>query len=486
MKCFHVVVLLGVALTAAPPAWAQYGLYGAPDMLQLSPANSAAAPQYASPGASVSPSYSPGPAYFNTPAAQSISTPVGYRVPSPASPNARQFAYTPKSQASPRDVAPAKAPRFDLIQAEGPSVVSGMLEESGAYPGTAGCGHYGCGTECDLDCGDPCCPPVSLWYARASWLIMGRDKPNTLWTTYETGNNANQLSTDMGIRWGNGGEVSFGRSFDCDRWGIEATYWGLDPLVGSVSVTNPSTVSTPLDFSDVVYADPLIPGLPVDLFDGADEHRLSRSDEFHNVEVNLIRNTGYNFGDGWFQNLDIDWLVGVRYFRFQERWAFNSLRGGGSWANAANIGRLEDNITNNLIGFQFGFNVDYPIRQNLRLFAQPKFGIYNNQINHTFQAFRGDGENFAPAPGSGVPGSYPVRSTVNALSFLTEIDLGVEWQVTQRWSAFVGYRVVAATGIGLSDNQIPPYVVDIPELAAIDRNGQLVLHGAFAGASFNF
>jgi hypothetical protein len=50
----------------------------------------------------------------------------------------------------------------------------------------------------------------------------------------------------------------------------------------------------------------------------------------------------------------------------------------------------------------------------------------------------------------------------------------------------VGYRVVAATGIGLADNQLPQYMVDIPEIANIDHNGQLILHGAFMGITYNF
>jgi hypothetical protein len=50
----------------------------------------------------------------------------------------------------------------------------------------------------------------------------------------------------------------------------------------------------------------------------------------------------------------------------------------------------------------------------------------------------------------------------------------------------LGYRVLAATGIGLADNQIPPYLNDIPTIQDIDRNGSLILHGAFAGLTYRF
>jgi hypothetical protein len=62
----------------------------------------------------------------------------------------------------------------------------------------------------------------------------------------------------------------------------------------------------------------------------------------------------------------------------------------------------------------------------------------------------------------------------------------VDWQFHERWSAFLGYRLLVATGIGLADHQLTPYVVDIPELADIDTNGTLILHGAFAGLTCRF
>ena len=462
MKYARVLIVVSMVLAVTSPAWAQrgYSLYGSPELLSLPSANPSAVPQYAYPGTPVQPSYAPA---------------------------ADHVAYTfPFSSSSPSHLEPA-APK-------GPRVVRPMPDKSEANDdqpadlNTSGCGMIGsCGMEstCSLPVGcEPCC--ASLWYARAAWLIMGRDQPNTLWTTYEDGNNANQIPTEIHTQWGNGGQITVGRQFCCGCWALEGTYWGLGPIEGDVSITHLNGVSTPLDFTDVVYANP-IAGLPVDLFDGADEHRVWRRDEVHNFELNLVRNGACGCCvDPCCGGFAVDWLVGVRYFRFKEDWAFRSLRQGGAWANPAEVGNLEDDITNNLIGFQFGANLNYQCHKDWRLFARPKLGIYNNHIENTFRAYRGDGELFAPDPASGVPGTYPVHSTVNGISFLAEVDLGIEWQFAPRWSAMVGYRVLAATGIGLADNQIPPYVVDIPEIAAIDRNGQLVLHGAFAGLEYRF
>ena len=82
----------------------------------------------------------------------------------------------------------------------------------------------------------------------------------------------------------------------------------------------------------------------------------------------------------------------------------------------------------------------------------------------------------------------PTRSSriANIFSVLSQIDVGLDWQITQRLGARVGYRVVAITGVGLADNQIPLYLNDIPAIQDIDRNGSLLVHGAFAGMTYCF
>ena len=72
------------------------------------------------------------------------------------------------------------------------------------------------------------------------------------------------------------------------------------------------------------------------------------------------------------------------------------------------------------------------------------------------------------------------------MSFLSQIDLGAEWQFTRNLSARAGYRVVAITGTGLADDQFPQYMVDTPEIANIQHCSSLVLHGAFAGLTYCF
>jgi hypothetical protein len=225
-------------------------------------------------------------------------------------------------------------------------------------------------------------------------------------------------------------------------------------------------------------------------FDNAAEHRLWRRDEVHNVEANFVRGQWcYGQDSPW----DLGWSMGVRYFRFQESWRFGTLAKGVppqtfEWGEDGGLyeAYLNDRITNNLIGPQLGFELGYNMGNCLRFYMMPKVGIYNNNISNNFQAYLGNGAKATPTADSGVTGTYPVNSSTNCLSFLTQIDVGVDWKFARQWSAQVGYRVVAVSSIGLADAQIPFYIVDIPAIADIDRNSDLILHGAFVSLAYNF
>ena len=341
-------------------------------------------------------------------------------------------------------------------------------------------------------CGDPQLVPSSCWqwFIEPMGLVMGRNDPNRVWFTYQSNNNANELMNGQDARtsWQGGWEMTIRRTFACDNWRLEATYWGLARMEGNAAVTHPDFVSSTLIFTDVVYADPSIPGLPEDLFFGAYEQRLWRTNEIHNVEVNLVRHRipweGHRLG--------IDWLAGIRYFRFDERLTYGSRIHEGAWgANPEEEGFLSDRIENNLIGVQLGFDMHYPIGKCLEFVCTPKIGLYNNHIHNRFDAYRGDGEIFAPNPnppvGDPVPGRYPVISSDDRFAVLSQLDARIQWHVTPRWNVYLGYRLVCVSEIGLADAQFPPYVVDIVDsIAHIDSNGDLLLHGAFAGMSIAF
>ncbi len=490
MKYLQVIAVM-TALLWTSNAWAQFGLYGSPGLVRL--------PKVESPAPAL-------PDYLAAPYDAAVQ-PVAASVD--ALPAIETASAKRPQKAGKKEPAKKHPPKPGLSPKEAPrSAVDEMLGEAGCCPPPPwgpdpGCAPndpwFGYGT-CDGDgaeCCDSCMPcREPMWYASVAGLIMGRgDRPNKVWTSYKTTDVADQTEQSWhDLDWRGGAEIRFGRRFCCDCcdcgggygggfWAIEAAYWTLDPFTGMHSRIDPDFSSTPLDFSDVVWDNPALPGSPVDLFDRAREHRIWRRDEVHSVEVNLIRQRMEYAALGPFS---CDWSVGARFFRFHENFRFGSLdEAGVAFGDAPTLeGYLDDKIVNNMIGAQIGCNVGY-YWDSWRLYASPRVGIYNNHIRHRFDAYRGDGERFAPAASTGYP-PYPVNSSKDVVSFLAEIDLGLEWQFSLRWSAKVGYRLTVATGVGLADHQIPPYVVDTPELADIDYNGYLLLHGGFAGLTYRF
>jgi len=331
---------------------------------------------------------------------------------------------------------------------------------------------------------NPCMP--CPWYGSIMGLYMSRNDANRVWTSFQTNNQANQLTNtnDIGLTWKPGFEVTFGRRIGCcgqGPWALEASYFYIDNFEGYHSTTAHPSVSTPLTFGDCHFTN-TGHGTGVNTwYDGAQEHRLWRRNEIHNVEVSLVRTRMLaSCETPW----DFEWEVGVRYFQFDESLRFGTLSSDGAdWSDAAETAFLDEDVKNSLIGGQLGFNAGWYFHPSWRLFIGPKFGIYNNHIEQRAALYRGDGE---AATTTGSYADFPVKSETNELAFLTQFDVGLDWQMTQRFSAQVGYRVIIASGIALADHQVPHFINDTPEFNHIDNNGELILHGAFAGGTFNY
>ncbi len=308
---------------------------------------------------------------------------------------------------------------------------------------------------------------------------MSRSDAPRVWTSYRDQYLATQLmNTQFGLQWGWGGEVTFGRRFCCDcvPYAIEATYWSTSDITGSQCATWPGGyVSTPLQIQYIDFNGENAR----DWFMGAKEQRLTRQDQFYNLEVNLIREQlAWACDSPW----DIGWSVGIRYFRFQEDLNFSSLRQGCDWSDPAGVACLDENVTNNLLGLQFGFDAAYCLCNGVRFFIKPEVGLYDNFMSSNFQCNTGNG-----IPGhTDDYGCFPACGTKNGLAFLTQVDVGVDWQMSRCWSARVGYRVVAITGLALADSQFPQYINDIPSIQDVQHTDSLLLHGAFVGITYNF
>jgi hypothetical protein len=481
MKRFRVFVFVLLAACMAAPAWAQYGLYGAPDMLRLPPAQPSS-----SAGTTVAPM-----AYQGEPAPQGMAANNTYTlVPAdPSQPTAMADAGTgtmpPMPAEQPRPVGPPLSPTPIPPGPVAPGAGNLPCYTPNYLGSGAGCGcNTGSGSSCCglPGCGWDGCNPCNgcSWYGSVLGLAMTRDRANKLWLASLGGGTANQAcqlmnTQDASAGWAGGGEVTFGRYFCCNQCSVEATFWTLSEMTGCASVSAEPFVATPLTAGLMTFNNI---GAN-EWFSDATCQTLKRTDEFDDLELNLVR---HHLLCECGCPLCVDVLAGVRFFRFRDNlvWGADSLDYD-TWAF------VRDQTTNNLIGAQIGFNVEYRLWNRLRLFVTPKIGIFDNYVTNDFRANMIDGSgNSVNAVCTTYNMTYPVESHGNIFSVLSQIDVGLDWQISQRLSARLGYRLVAVTGVALADNQIPPYLNDIPAIQDIDRNGSLLVHGAFAGLTYCF
>ena len=362
---------------------------------------------------------------------------------------------------------------------------------------TSGWGGEGCGCE---SCVPGCRCAQNNWYAYVGGLVMGRDMPNRFWTTFDQNNPANQLRYFPGSDWGGGIDTRIGYWFGCGcnsgscdpcnqccgcggRFGIEAVYWGAWGLDGHTSINDPTNqLGTVQDDGLVSFG-----AAPAsDFFDNARAVQLSRNDEFHNVEINFMYLPVYTGS-----RLQITGLMGVRFFRFSEGLDWGQLAGtapaGARFGdNPADEAFVNVDVQNNLVGFQLGAYMNWQVCCNVSIFAVPKMGIFGNHINAHNSMVTGDGivATFDNPPGSG--NALNFHTSTDVFSVLGSIDVGVNWAISPNWSVVGGYRVVAVSGIALGDNQIPQFFADEAGWKEIKTNGNLILHGAFAGIEARF
>ena len=267
------------------------------------------------------------------------------------------------------------------------------------------------------------------WYASTYALVINRNEGRSMWMSY----NSNSLptqgnNTQFGLDSGWGGEVEVGHRFcwNCVPCAVELTYWTTTDLTGSNSASYPgNSVNTLLGTDYITFHLPTGDYPANNWFYGAAEQTLSRQDEFQNLEINLVRDQlACACGSPW----DIGWSAGIRYFRFQDKLTYNSFMPGAA-AGTTGEASLSDNICNNLVGVQVGFDAAYNFGNGLRLFIKPQVGIYDNILDGNFQCQLGDGTEGYTTPYYNQ--YYPVHGSRDGVAFLTQIDVGAEWQFSR-------------------------------------------------------
>jgi hypothetical protein len=384
---------------------------------------------------------------------------------------------------SPMSTAPAPMPPMPADQGMMPdsTSLSGGCCDTGACDAGFGYAALGQFNRCCQPCGGCAgavagdgwnCNNVSPWYAQAGALFLFRDHGNKSWTSYETNNNPNQImntsNASQGLMYG--GQITIGRYCGCNCAG-EFTYWGVGGGNGYAQrVSPPGGVSTPIDLSNS-----FLNGQPSSYyFDASPEHKLWRTDTIQNAELNFLQ---FPLTFSPTQRWRMAMLTGARWFNLNDGLIFGSVHFGEQFGQngGADEAYLNIRTTNNLVGWQIGTRMSYFVTPRFSLFATPKFGLYNNFTSLHAQYYTG----------SGVYG-FNINQTASKFAVLGEIDLGGSYYFTPRLSLFAAYRLVGVSGVALSDNQIPHYLVDTPSFNDIQRNGNLIVQGLYTGLSWNY
>jgi len=310
------------------------------------------------------------------------------------------------------------------------------------------------------------------WFAGATGLVMTRTLPAGAATMQPL--DGVQLNTaDASATWPGGVDLHVGRWFGArQHHGLEAIYWGVYDI-GSAAATSSSG---PPGISAIPQAPgATIAGLPADEWlTGAARQEVGRSDVVNDVEINWLYAP---WGRSEFlpeaRRFNLVWLAGFRFFQLGDTLTATTGTGDPT-LGAADLTVATDN---DLYGGQMGAKFDWLFTRRLRLRIVPTFTIGGNAVTNTTTLAAADGTLAEFADGSPVR----VHATQGVFSWLGAVDTGIAWDVTDRWSLTLGYRVVGVGNVAQADGQWPATIDSPASLSGISTGSETIIHGGYAG-----
>jgi len=178
------------------------------------------------------------------------------------------------------------------------------------------------------------------------------------------------------------------------------------------------------------------------------------------------------------------WLAGFRYFRFEDNLNYASSVTDTVFGNGNDDIYYNSEVINDLVGFQIGGTLNYCTGRRASLYGTSRMGIYGNhsQFNSDLGTRNGHLAYFNGSPTE----SYMVSSSKTDVAFLGELGSGVNYRLTPKWSANVGYRAIAVSGVATAVDQLPINMSTMSSVSNFDNNGSLILHGVNLGAQYNY
>ncbi len=346
---------------------------------------------------------------------------------------------------------------------------------------------------CNALCGDVACVtagnPRCGWFGGVKGLIMNRDNEDHYHFSFGSGFQSLQLldTRDAEMDYSAGAEAHFGRYFCCGRKAWEVRYWGIYPEQQESVITSAQVVG---NLDAILNFDQLeIGGLGVENWvNNADAHRVRRQFQFNNAEFNIINYAGCaGYGCCGQQRFHVNWGYGFRLFIFNEDLEFAARDAGSGVAFVGGEDQVTYNVEtdNHLFGFQGSCDMKYNITCKLALTMNTKVGLFANYIEHKSR-IHANGRDAVIDNGPNLGRSWNVASSKDDVAFLGEINMGLDYQLSCRWSLNAGYRAMAIAGVALPSEQIPSDLRGIDDALFIDSNGSLILHGAYFGAEYNY
>lgn len=140
---------------------------------------------------------------------------------------------------------------------------------------------------------------------------------------------------------------------------------------------------------------------------------------------------------------------------------------------------------NNLFGYQFGGQLAYCLGCRTMLTIGSKMGMYGNDARFTQRIGTNSILAYTNSQGAGA-GDVSTSQSKVCLAGLGELDFGLGYRLSNRWTINSGYRILAVTGVATGIGQSPTQYTTAASAGAVRANDSLVLHGAYVGMDYNW
>lgn len=287
-----------------------------------------------------------------------------------------------------------------------------------------------------------------LWTARVGAIFLNRGGPRSTVMVDDGGGSPLLYSGqyDFSIPWG--------MEVDAIRHNINGTGWGIEGRYFGVSNFNAGTSATYQTGAEVPYINPI--GAT-----GYSPTTMNSSYETSNLlnfELNARKQV----------NPDLQYLVGFRYFGFNEAVGINLASDPFSYYSNHQIG-----ASNHLYGAQIGADKRLWQHGRFQLEGIVKAGLYGNQSSNNVVAVVQDE----------VGSTYTSSASQTQAAFLGEVGLTGLYKLTNHLAFRATYQALWLEGIALAPNQIGSSD-PLNGTGSVNNNSGVVFHGAFLGLEY--